>query len=52
MKQTLADPAGPLAFFAYTYVHGGGSHSTEQILRELVQDHDSRTPAPEHAAPR
>jgi len=36
MKQTLADPAGPLAFFAYTYVHGGGSHSTEQILRELV----------------
>jgi glycosyltransferase involved in cell wall biosynthesis len=35
-KYALADPAGPLAYLAYTYVHGGGSHSTVQILRELV----------------
>ena len=33
--QKLFDPTGPLAFFAYTYVRGGGAQRTVHLVREL-----------------
>lgn len=34
-KMRLTDPSGPLGFFAYTYVHGGGAQRTVHLVREL-----------------
>jgi glycosyltransferase involved in cell wall biosynthesis len=33
--ERIFDPTGPLAFFAYTYVNGGGAQCTVQLVREL-----------------